>query len=133
MADILIGIPFLGIFDFFADFNLILKLFVFMTIVSWVRNHLGTGALSWILIAGMAYFIMFDGWALFGPIYVLYMLLMFGISGILIDFFFIAPGGAPPPPVEGMESPVSSGVDIQKRQAEHAARHGSIAGRIAGR
>ncbi|VVC00148.1 Uncharacterised protein [uncultured archaeon] len=115
--------PLLFIFDLFSDMNLILKIFVFMTLVSWVKNHLGSGALSWILIAGLTYFVLFDGWAIFGPIYILYMLLMFGISGIIIDFFFIGAGGPPPAPEEGMESPVSSGVDIQKRMQEHAAHN----------
>src|SRR3989344_4558127 len=98
----------LFIFELFSDINLILKIFVLMTIVSWVRNHVGTGSLSWILIGGMGYFILFDGWKLFGPIYVLYILLMFGVSAILIDFFFVGAGG-PPKDEEGMESPVSSG------------------------
>ena len=121
-----------GIFEFFGDLNFIIKIFAFLTLVAWVRNHLGTGTISWILIIGLAYFIMFDGWVLFGPIYVIYMLLMFGISGILIDFFFIAPGGPPPAPVEGMESPISHGIDLQKRMHEQAA-HASVASRIRGR
>ena len=111
-----------SIFEFFGDLNLIIKIFAFLMLVSWVRNHIGTGAMSWVLIAALTFFIFLDGWAIFGPIYVLYMLLMFGISGIIIDFFFVGAGGPPPAPEEGMESPVSSGLDIQKRMAEHAAR-----------
>ena len=113
--------PMFFLFDFFADINLILKIFVLMTLVSWVRNHLGTGALSWILIGAMGYFILFDGWAIFGPIYLLYMLLMFGVSAVLIDFFFRS-AGCPPQQEEGMESPVSSGVDLSNRmKGAHAA------------
>ena len=109
----------LFIFELFSDINLIIKIFVMMTIVSWVKNHLGTGPLALILIGGMGYFILFDGWALFGPIYVLYMLLMFGISAVVIDFFFVGGGGSPEK--EGMESPVSSGADIAKRMASQKA------------
>src|SRR3989344_8309853 len=87
------GMVLLDIFEIFNDFNLIIKIFVLMTLASWVRNHLGDSPLSWILIGGLGYFILFDGWAIFGPIYLLYMLLGFGVSSILIDFFFVGAGG----------------------------------------
>ena len=110
-----------GIFELFADIDLIVKIFVWLTLVSWIRNHVGTGPVSWILIIGLTYFVIFNGWALFGPIYVLYMLLMFGVSGIIIDFFFISAGGQPQPTdVEGMESPISHGVDLQEKRTHHA-------------
>lgn len=105
--------------EFLSDINLILKIFVLMTLVSWVKNHLGSTPLSWIIVAGLGYFILFDGWAIFGPVYILYLLLMFGISGVIIDFFFV--GGGQPEGKDGMESPVSSGVDIAHRM-QHAAR-----------
>ncbi|MCR4368350.1 MAG: hypothetical protein NUV67_00410 [archaeon] len=121
----------LFIFELFSDVNLIIKIFVLMTLVSWVKNHVGEGPLSWILIAGMGYFILFDGWRLFGPIYVLYMLLMFGVSGVIIDFFFVGGGGAPER--EGMESPVGSGIDVANRMAMHKAQQSqSVAQRIRG-
>ena len=106
--------------ELFSDINIILKIFVLMTLVSWVNNHVGKGPLSLILIAGMGYFILFDGWKIFGPIYVLYMLLMFGISGVIIDFFFVG-GGGPPESKDGGESPVSTGIDIQRRMASQMA------------
>lgn len=113
--------------ELFSDFNLIIKIFVFMTLVNWVRNHMGTGAVSWILIGGLGYFILLDGWAIFGPIYILYTLLMFGVSSIIIDFFFVGAGSPQPVEVEGLEeSPVSSGVDIMNRmhQQHRAAQMG---------
>lgn len=106
-----------GVFEFFGDLNLIIKIFAALMLASWVKNHVGGGPLGIILMGAVGWFVLFDGWALFGPIYVLYMLLMFGISGVIIDFFFINQGG--PPEAEGIESPVSSGVDIQKRMHEH--------------
>ncbi len=120
-----------GIFEFFADVDLILKIFVWITLISWIKNHVGTGPVSWILIIGLTYFVLFNGWQLFGPIYVLYMLLMFGISGIIIDFFFISAGGPPPP--EGMEeSPISHGVDLQEKRTHgmHGAHAASQAARM---
>src|SRR3989344_9188323 len=119
------GMVLLDIFEIFNDFNLIIKIFVLMTLASWVRNHLGDSPLSWILIGGLGYFILFDGWAIFGPIYVLYMLLGFGVSSVIIDFFFVG-GGHPPEGEEGLESPVSSGGDIMKRM--HEGRHAAHAG-----
>ena len=114
--------------ELFSDINIILKIFVLMTLVSWVNNHVGKGPLAWILIAGMGYFILFDGWKIFGPIYILYMLLMFGISGVIIDFFFVGGGGAPERE-DGLESPVSTGIDLQKRMT---GQHVSVAHRPRG-
>ncbi len=120
------GLVMLDIFEIFNDFNLIIKIFVLMTLASWVKNHLGDSPLTWILIGGLGYFILFDGWAIFGPIYLLYMLLGFGVSSIIIDFFFVGGGGGPPQGEEGMESPVSSGIDIMKRM--HEGHHAASAG-----
>src|SRR3989344_3119019 len=99
------------IFEFLSDINFIIKVFAALTLASWIRNHLGNSPLTWIIMMGLGYFILFDLWALFGPFYLIYLLLMFGVSGIIIDFFFIG-AGSPPEGSEGMESPVSSGVDI---------------------
>ena len=111
----------LFIFELFGDLNFIIKIFVLLTLISWVNNHIGKGPLSLILIGGIGYFVLFDGWKLFGPIYVLYMLLMFGVSGVIIDFFFVGGGSSGGAEKEGMESPVSSGVDLQKRMASQRA------------
>ena len=117
----MLPLMFIGYFaELFGDVNLIVKIFVLLTLISWVKNHVGSGPLSWILVAGMGYFILFDGWRIFGPIYVLYMLLMFGVSGVIIDFFFVG-GGSGGGGKKGMESPVSSGVDLQRRMASQAA------------
>ncbi|MCH7902258.1 hypothetical protein IIC68_00740 [archaeon] len=117
----MLPIMFIGYFtELFGDINLIIKIFVLLTLISWVKNHVGTGPLSWILVVGMGYFILFDGWRIFGPIYVLYMLLMFGVSGVIIDFFFVG-GGSGGGNKKGAQSPVSSGVDIQRRMASQAA------------
>jgi len=78
--------------QFFLDINLVLKIFVLLTIISFVQNHLGRGAVGLAVMGIFAWFILFDAWALFGGIYVLYMLLMFGIAGVMVDFFFITGG-----------------------------------------
>ena len=99
--------------EFFADMNMVIKIFALLAIISFVKNHLGTSPLGIIVIVGFSYFILFDIWKLFGTIYVLYMVLMFGISGIIIDFFFVTSGGGVPS--QGGEAPLSSGADLASR------------------
>jgi len=82
--------------EIFADFNFVMKLFVLITIVSWVRNHFGNSAISWVLIIGVSTFVLFNMWALFGGIFILYLLLTIGVTGIIIDYFFLTQqSGAP--------------------------------------
>ena len=112
---------FLGLADFFEDINLVLKIFVLMTIISFVNNHIENKALKIVVFLVLSFFIIFDFWVLFGGIYILYMLLMLGISGVLVDIFFVSGmmGGREPPEV--------SGKDVRERgkggHAAHAALH----------
>ena len=86
------GIALLSFGEFFGDMMLVLKIFVLMTIISFVVMNLGKGPLSIILIIGISWFVLFDYWYFFGGVYVLMMTLMFGVAGILVDFFFVFPG-----------------------------------------
>lgn len=95
-----------------SDFNLVLKIIVFITIISYVKNHLGGGIISVMVVLGAGWLIIFDYWGFFATVYVLYMALALGVTGVLIDFFFVGGGGQE----KGMESPVSSAGDLQKRQ-----------------
>ena len=99
------------LFEFSQDMLLVLKLFVLLTIISFIINHLGKGPVAIVLIIGFAYFMLFSPFAWFFEwTYVIMMLLLFGISGIMIDFFFVSGGGS-----GEQASPVSSGADIAKR------------------
>lgn len=100
--------------EFFTDMNLVIKIFVLLTMVSFVKTRLGTSSLAIILMVGMFFFIFFDFWQLFGTIYVLYMLLIFGVSGVIIDLFFVTAGGGSP---EGgpSSSALSTGADLAMR------------------
>ena len=101
------------LFEFGRDMLLVIKIFVLMTIISFIINHLGKGPLAIVLIIGFSYFMIFSPWAWFFEwTYVIMMLLMFGISGILIDFFFVGGGSGGG---GGEPSPVSSGADIAKK------------------
>ena|SRR3989338_4634172 len=116
----------LGILE---DFSLILKIFVLMTIISFVLGHLGKTPLAMILLAIVSIFVLGDFWKFFGGIYLLYMMLSLGIAGILIDFFFVSGMGGGGQHAE--QSPVDSGRDLAHRQKaimerQHAARQAGM-------
>ena len=94
--------PVLGIFDVFSDIDLILKIFVMLTIISFVKNHIEDQRLAVIVMAIMGYAILFDLWRLFLPFYGLYMLFAFGVMGIFVDLFF-AHGVLPSPQQQHMQ------------------------------
>jgi hypothetical protein len=81
---------FLFFTEFFSDIALALKIFVLIAIVSFIKSNMGTGPFAVILMALAAYFVIFDQWKLFGGIYILYILFLFGLGHLLVDFFFVA-------------------------------------------
>lgn len=106
------GMNLLFIGEMLSDMSLVLKIIVLLAIFGYVTQHLGKGPLSILIIAGMSFFIIFDYWKFFGGIYVLYMLVVMGIGGILIDFMFITPSA------QGkQDGPISHGRDFSARQA----------------
>ncbi len=125
------SLPLLFLTELISDANIVLKIFVLLTIISFFLNHLGKTPVSIVLIIGVSYFVLFDLWLLFGGIYVIWMLLMLGVAGIVIDFFFV--GAFSPQQQGGMEKPVSSGLDIMNRQAAVEAARRQMAGRQAAR
>jgi hypothetical protein len=100
-----------SLFEFGSDMIFVLKIFMLLAIISFVWQHLGKGAISVVVIAGLAYLMLMSPFSwFFESTYVLMTLLMFGIGGVLIDFVFAFPGlGA------GMESQVGSGKDLAER------------------
>ena len=98
-----------------GDMILVLKIFVLMTIISYITSHLGTSPLAIILIIGLSWFIIFDYFWFFGGIYILYTIITFGVSAIIIDFFFINQGASMPKD-EQMEGGISHGIDFNARQ-----------------
>ncbi|MCD6434221.1 MAG: hypothetical protein J7L14_01260 [Candidatus Diapherotrites archaeon] len=107
-----------------ADFSLVLKIFLLMTIISFVKNHIGMGKLGIVITVVISWFVLFDYWKFFGGIFVFYLLLAFGTSSLLIDFFFVMPVRhtsadqlIPGKESPRWQSPVNTGVDIAKRLA----------------
>lgn len=108
------GFIVLSIFgELFADMMLALKIFALLAVVSFVYSHLGKGPLAYALIGGVSWFVLFDYWKFFGGVFVLYTLLTLGISGILIDFFFVSG-------MTGGEEarPVDNAMDLMMRQKQ---------------
>ncbi|HNV01345.1 MAG TPA: hypothetical protein PKK60_02880 [archaeon] len=106
-------IPILFFGELFGDLTFILKIFVLMGVFSYVMNHVGKGPLGVFIFALISWLVIFDYFAIFGSIYILYILLTFGLISVIIDFMFITPGPAPKAP--GMGEPVGSGKDFTSR------------------
>ena len=103
--------------DLFGDMTLVLKLFVLMTIVSYVTQHLGKGPLALLLIAVLSWFIIFDFFYIFGGIYILYMLVLFGVTQLMMDFFILAPQAMMEQQMQGGEvENQPNGMDARDRQ-----------------
>jgi len=125
--------PFILFFgELTGDLTFVLKIFVLMAIYSYVMNHIGKGPLGIFIFGLIAWLIIFDYFAIFGTIYILYILLAFGLTSVIIDFMFITPG-AKPPGADGMGDPVSNGKDYAERQADLNRRHGMLQGMMGGR
>lgn len=100
-----------------GDLTFILKIFVLMAVFAYVTGHLGKGPLGIFVFALIAWLVIFDYFAIFGGIYILYMLLALGLTGVLIDFMFITP--SPMNKQEGTGEPISNGKDYMARQAQY--------------
>jgi hypothetical protein len=85
----------LGIFDFFSDMSFVLKVFVFIAIVGFLNQHMQNKILKVIIFMFMGYFVLIANWATFGTIWVIYTVLGLGVSGVLVDFFFVSMQGDP--------------------------------------
>ncbi len=126
------AILFIG--ELLSDANMVIKIFAFMMIASFIKNRLGTSPMAIVAMIGIGWFVLFDYWMFFGGIFVLYLLLLFGVSSVLIDFFFVMPSGQPgaggggpdeviPGKMGGKESPrwqspVNSGADVARRMRQ---------------
>lgn len=99
----------------------IIQIFLLLSIMSFVLNHLGKGPLSVVVIGVTAFFVFFIIPALSQAVFIVYILLFAGVSSVLIDFFFITAGGQPQQQGE-FEEPDVNGLDIKERREkmEHA-------------
>jgi len=121
-----------SIMEFLGDINFILKIFVLMTIIQFVLTHVGKGPVGMVVAGIMTWFIIFDQWKIFGGIYVIYMLLVFGVSHLIVDFIFVSGmahgggGGAEATAVEGGGGPSHPSHAPQKHGGAHQAAYGAM-------
>ncbi len=90
----------------------VLKIFTLLAIFAFVTQNLGKGPVPIIIMLAMSWFIIFDHFLIFGGIYVLYVLMALGFSGVIIDFFFVNPGHTPQPGAP------NTGADVLSRQSQ---------------
>ena len=93
---ILLGI-FSGITGFFADMGFVLKIFVLIAVVGFLNQHMQNKILKMILFIFMGYFILVKNWSTFGTIWLIYTVLGLGVSGVLVDLFFVSVQGGHDP------------------------------------
>ena len=85
----------MGFFDFIGQigetFDLIMlgfKVVLLLFIVGWVRNHLGGGLVAAVVIIIIGWFVFFEYFFIFGPMFVVYLVLIVGGSSVIMDLAF---------------------------------------------
>lgn len=82
-----------------ADWNLAVtgfKIIVMLFIVQYVRNHFEGGIFPTILTAVLCYIFLFHYWYVFGPIMLVYLMVIFGFTSILMDIAITRPWAKEP-------------------------------------
>jgi len=98
-----------------GDFYFVIQIFVMVSIMSFILNHLGKGIASVILILVMFYVVFILIPALSIAAFLLYTLLMAGVSTLFVDFFFITAGQGHQQQ-QGEERPDVLGTDVGERK-----------------
>lgn len=102
--------------NFFGDIELVLKIVGLLFITSFVRNHVPHPVLAVGLIIGLSVFLLFDFWKIFGTGLILYLLVIFGVTGLFIDLGFL---GGFAKPMQGLQSKAQGfGKQLQAKQAK---------------
>lgn len=90
-----------GLGEFYTDMQFIIKIVAFLIIVNFVRARVGFGVLSSFLTMFLTYYVIFEQWDLFGPLTLMYLIMLFGIIHIFQDLYFAGHG-------------ITEGVDMMK-------------------
>ncbi|MCD6414632.1 MAG: hypothetical protein J7L23_03310 [Candidatus Diapherotrites archaeon] len=64
------------------------KVVVLVFLVGWVRGHLGGGIIATVAILIIGWLVLFKYFYLFGPMAVIYLILIVGGSGVIMDIAF---------------------------------------------
>ena len=70
---------------------LAIKIVVLLFIIQFVRERFGNSWFATLLIFGLGYIVLFQAWAIFGPIMIIYMLIIFGFTGLAMDLAISKP------------------------------------------
>lgn len=95
----------LTILGFFNDMSFLLKLAFIIFVIIFVKERITKNWLAITAIVVVCLLLIFKYWAIFGSIYVVYILITIGIGSVLVDTFFVTmqeggpkhKGGGPSP------------------------------------
>jgi len=78
----------------YSDISLLilaLKLVILLFIISFVRTRFGAGPITTVLVAVLAYLILFKYWVFTGPLALIYLFITFGFVSLLFDLAIAKP------------------------------------------
>ena len=78
--------------ELFSDFSFIIKLFLLVTILGFLNQHIENKILKVIVALFMGYIMLIVNWSTFVTMYVIYAVLGMGISSMFVDYFFMSQG-----------------------------------------
>ncbi|HIH21846.1 MAG: hypothetical protein J4478_02335 [Candidatus Diapherotrites archaeon] len=114
----------LALLGILSDFQFVIQIFIMVSIMSFVLNHLGKGLLSMVVILVVFYVVFFIIPGLSEIVFILYSLLMIGFSTLLVDFFFITASAPQQQQAQEGEKPDLTGNELrEKTAAMEKARH----------
>ncbi len=123
----------LGILE---DFRFVFQIIILLTIANFVLNHMGKTWTAYLTIGIVCAVVFFVIPTLAQGVFLLYLLLMAGVSTMLVDFFFITAGASPQQPggAPGAQEEGVTGTELAERmkKMQHGPGHGAIAHRAAG-
>lgn len=110
------------ILSFFEDFSFVLKIFFLLFIITFVRTRITHNFLALSIITILAIFLIFFYWPVFGTAYLFYILLSIGISGVLVDIFFVTMNHGPKEMLDNMPGKKQAKMQQQKMQQQQKAQ-----------
>ena len=113
------------------------KIIVLLFIISFVRNRFGGGTIATILTLVIGYIVLFQPWDGFGPLFFVYLFIIFGFTAILFDIAITKPwhwgsggGGAQTGGLTGLEEEEHmSGRELKENmERQHKMREAALRG-----
>jgi len=76
--------------NFFGDMVFILKIFALLAIIGFINANIQSKLIKVVMIFFMVYFVLIANWSSLGTIWIIYTVIGLGISGVLVDIFFVS-------------------------------------------